>query len=185
MPHNADLTEHKYVWVRNEFILNDESKHDGLTPAVWFGVSSTPGRAMGCHVLLENGATVIDLPLNALCCEPAPATGVGIEECMGWDSFGWDIETYEPEYLSGLTVLMIDSDITGEAWFAVDWKKNGWSNYPEQHKWLWIIAGDDGNLYARPQNDLLFYAASFTESEHGRIPAGGIKRQRIAWKAER
>jgi len=182
MPHNVDLPEHRYVWVRKEFIYKEPIF--SYAPAVWFGVSSTPGRAMGCHVLLENGATVIDLPLHALCCKKYPGPKIDIQDCMKWDSFGWDIETYQPQYLSGLTAHMIDSDISGEAWFVVDWKNNGWSNYPEQHKWLWIIAGDDGNLYARPQNDLLFYEASFTEEEHGRIPNGGIKRQTEIWRAE-
>ena len=180
MAHNVDLPEHRYVWVRDEFIYNEPA--GPLVPAVWFGVSSTPGRAMGCHVLLEGGATVIDLPLHALCCDESPGNPIGIQESMAWDSFGWDIETYQPQYLSGLTTHMIGSNMNGEAWFAVDWKNNGWSNYPEQHKWLWIIAGDDGNLWARPQNDIVFWEESFTE---GGIPDGGIKRQRTAWKAER
>jgi hypothetical protein len=192
MPHNIDLPTHRYVWVRNWFIYNyAESKE--YVPAVWFGMSSHPGRSLGCHVMLDNGATVIDLPLIALASrdlsskDHVPAAPE-LSRNVAWDCFGWQAEAYEPDYLSGMTACVLDERHNniieeGTAWFAVDWIENGWSHYPEQHKWLWIVSGDSGNFWAMPQDRLLFKEASFTDN-FGKIPDGGIKRQRIVWKTE-
>lgn len=187
MMHNVDLPTHRYVWVRDSYIYNKPT--GAYVPAVWFGVSSHPGRSIGCHVLLENGATVIDLPLVALTHLDSAEKHPDIEEAVAWDAFGWDVQVYEPQYLSGLSVEMLkechrETLGTGDAWFAIDWIKNGWSSYPQQHKWLWIVAGEDGNLYAMPQDRVLFMEASFTD-EYKKIPEGGIKRQTVVWSAER
>jgi len=187
--HNVDLPKHRYVWVRNDMLYREPEP--GLTPAVWFGISSTPGRAFGCHVLLESGATVIDLPLHALYWTDEPPTPKprALSETVDWDSFGWSVEVYAPEYLSGLTVEILDggepTGSSGEAWFATDWTDNGWSDYPEQHKWLWVVAEDTGHLVALPQNRLLFCESSFTKYDpHDGIGQGGIQRQVTVWRAE-
>jgi hypothetical protein len=187
MPHNVDLPTHRYVWVRDSYIYNNPT--GAYVPAVWFGISSHPGRTFGCHVLLENGATVIDLPLVALTHLDSAETHPEIEEAVAWDAFGWDVQVYEAQYLRDLSVEMLEENHrdtlgTGEAWFAIDWVNNGWSNYPQQHKWLWVVAGDDGNLYAMPQDRLLFQEASFTD-HYKEIPEGGIKRQKVVWSAEK
>lgn len=187
--HNVDLPKHRYVWVRSWFIYNNEPH--SLVPAVWFGISSHPGRSLGCHVLLDSGASIIDLPLNALTTfddSVATPTEPPLKHTVAWDSFGWQMEAYEPDYLTGLSVAILDERHNniieeGEACFCVDWIENGWSDYPEQHKWLWIIAGDSGNFWAMPQDRVLFKESSFTDN-FGKVPDSGIKRQRIVWKAE-
>lgn len=186
MPHNIDLPTHRYVWVRDSYIYNNPT--GAFVPAVWFGISSHPGRAFGCHVLLDNGATIIDLPLIALAHTENPKEELCISDAVAWDSFGWDVQVYEPQYLCGLLTWMLQEDHQshmgiGEALFAIDWVNNGWSNYPQQHKWLWVIAGDDGNLYAMPQDRLIFQEESFTDNFR-KIPEGGIKRQTDVWSAE-
>ena len=65
MSHNISLPRHRYVWVVPSFVLRDPMR-TALVPAVWVGVSVTAGRSIGCHVLLESGAIVVDLPLHAL-----------------------------------------------------------------------------------------------------------------------
>jgi hypothetical protein len=187
MPHNVALPSHRYVWVDDWFVKR-EPEHK-LLPAVWFGVSSHPGRSIGCHIMLESGATVIDLPLHALRSFDTPATdiAVDIQDVVHWDNFGWDMELFAPEYLTSLSVKMLPregADPTlnpcGVPWFAIDWKANGWSDYPEQHKWLWIVAANDGIIHAVPQDRLMFIEKSFTTGE---IPSG-IKRQTEIWSAE-
>ena len=185
--HNVPLPKHRYVWVDDAFVAKEpEGK---LLPAVWFGVSTHPGRALGCHIMLECGATVIDLPLHCLRSKadaPLVERDDEVARSVYWDCFGWDLEIFESPYLSGLWAEIISQDPLvadgGIAWFAVDWVDNGWSNYPEQHKWLWIVAADDGRLMAVPQDKLKFEELSFTEN--GTFPNGGIKRQTQIWSAE-
>ena len=58
-----NLPKHLYLNVDTAFT----HKHpQGYMPAIWFAITSTPGRAWGCHVLLENGAIYRNLPLHAL-----------------------------------------------------------------------------------------------------------------------
>ena len=185
--HNANLPKHRYVWVSDSFVAREpEGK---LLPGIWFGVSSHPGRAFGCHVLLECGATVIDLPLHSpRWKEDAHLESMDLSQAVQWDSFGWNVEVFESSYLSGLDVSVLSEDhrlvtSTGTAWFALDWIDNGWSNYPEQHKWLWVVATASGDLMAVPQDRLLFSEASFTAPDAG-LPRGGIKRQTQIWSAE-
>ena len=183
--HNIPLLKHRYVWVDDSFVAAEPLGK--LIPAVWFGMMSHPGRALGCHILLDCGASVIDIPLHALRWkEDSPLVEEGeISSSIHWDSFGWDMVIFESQYMSGLevTIRTVDGNDpkTGRAWFAVDWKDNGWSDYPAQHKWLWIIAAEDGRIMAVPQDRLLFHEASFTDGE---FPNGGIRRQTRVWSAE-
>jgi hypothetical protein len=186
--HNVPLPKHRYVWVDDAFVAREpEGK---LLPAVWFGISSHPGRAFGCHVLLECGATVIDLPLHCLRWKenaPLVESEDELSESVAWDSFGWHAEIFESSYLAGLDVRVLNNTHTefvahATAWFAIDWLNNGWSDYPEQHKWLWVVAAKDGRLMAVPQDKLLFEEVSFTDDVA--FPNGGIKRQTQIWSAE-
>jgi hypothetical protein len=184
--HNIPLIKHRYVWIDDSFVAAEPLGK--LIPAVWFGIMSYPGRALGCHILLDCGASVIDIPLHALRWKedsPLVKDDNEISRSIFWDSFGWDLVIFESQYMSGLEVAIRTNDKkiadTGTAWFAVDWKDNGWSDYPSQHKWLWIIAADDGRIMAVPQDRLLFHETSFTDGE---FPNGGIKRQSKVWKAE-
>jgi hypothetical protein len=189
MPHNVALPKHKYVWVRDKYIYN--TPEGKMVPAVWFGVSSHPGRSLGCHVLLENGASIIDLPLSALSCIESPRhKDLQVSDVVAWDSFGWDMQAFEPEYLAELTAHVLGPDhrhtcpgTFGTPMFALDWVGNGWSDYPEQHKWLWVVACEDGRIMAVPQDRVMFEEASFTD-KFGILPDGGIKRQTQIWSAE-
>lgn len=52
--------------VRNEFLYNVKKGHGEFTRAAVFGVASVPGRALGFHCLLGNGACYSRLPILAL-----------------------------------------------------------------------------------------------------------------------
>ena len=183
MPHNVPLPTHRYVWVRDTFVHREPT--GALVPAVWYGVSSTHGRAFGCHVLLESGAMVLDLPLHALSHDANVEGEPSIQEAVAWDSFGEDVEVYAVPYLAGLTATLLNdrhqlTELQGALWFALDWVRNGYSDYPEQHKHLWIVAVDGGAFCALPQDRLLVHEASFTDVTG--VPP--VARQRTVWSAE-
>lgn len=192
MPHNAALPAHRYVWVLKSFVYKNFDEADlSMVRALWFGVSATPARTLGCHLLLENGAMVLDLPIHALRSydvDGCAQRNVWLPDVAHWDCYGWDIECWQPPAISGLACEILDSDHhgcmdAGTLWFCVDHVKDGYSMTPEQHKHHWVVESTQGLLYFLPQDRLLVHDASFTSVAVGHhVPQ--IKRQTHIWVAE-
>lgn len=185
MSHNVDLPRHRYVHVIEKAVHRGGAP-DKTMPCIWYGISSTPGRMYGCHVMLESGAMVVDLPLHALRHEASATQLWYSDEAQRWDAFGWDIEVYEPKYLSGLFARVLDRDHKeveryGDLWFCIDHKGDGYSQEPAQHKHQWIVALDSGVFTCVPQDQLLVSEQSFTEYTTTIPP---IKRQTKFWSCE-
>jgi hypothetical protein len=184
MAHNIDLPRHRYVWVIEAAVHRNGAK-DRTLPALWWGMSATPGRMFGCHVLLESGAMVADLPLHALR-HRVDATQVWYpEQAQRWDAYGWQLEAHEPSTLSGLSCRVLSEDHrqvehTGDLWFYVDHVADGYSLAPAQHKHHWIVAVQDGVFTCVPQDMVLVTESSFTRFTG--IPP--VKRQTRAWSCE-
>lgn len=184
MPHNVSLPRHRYVYVLPEFVLQDPHP-SALIPAVWFGVSVSHGRGLLCHVLLQSGAIVVDLPFHALRWRSDATVSHRMQDIVAWDCYGENAEIFEPPYLSGLRVFVLTVDHTlgdglGELWFAIDHVGDGYSAEPAQHKHLWVVAHEDGAFRLMPQDRVLVEEASFTEMAG--VPR--IKRQTQVWCAE-
>ena len=191
MPHNLNLPRHRYVWVMSDYVrkTDDGSSPYELIPAVWWGVSVQPNRVLGCHVVLENGAMVVDLPLHALRWhthkEPTDKLLPLAAKYFTWDCYGWDAEIVQSEYLDEMRVQLLDDEhrLTGdfgELWFAIDHTKDGFGMEPAQHKHLWVVANSCGRFSWVPQDQLLIYDKSFTEVDG--VPK--IKRQDRTWSYE-
>jgi hypothetical protein len=164
--HNIALPTHKYVWLRGGFATPD------WVPAVWYGLSATHGVSFGCHVLLESGANVVDLPLHALA-HDREAPSVSLEDVCQWDAYGNAIEAYAPPYLVGLSADILTPDhsqVTGhraDLVCAIDHIGDGYSLAPDQHKHLWIGAREDGAFVCYPQDRYLVRESSFTKGTRG------------------
>lgn len=187
MPHNIPLPTHRYVYVVPSFVRPDSEQVTPLIPAIWWGVSVQPNRTLGCHVLLEDGAMVVDLPLNALrhATEIPPMPSDVLFVNATWDSYGWDAEVFQCDYLADMAVDVLDRRHEaaykyGVLWFAVDHVKDGFSTHPAQHKHLWVVATDDGGFVWVPQDQLLLHDKSFTTVDG--VPQ--IKRQDGIWSVE-
>jgi hypothetical protein len=185
MSHNISLPRHRYVYVIPSFVLRDPLR-TALVPAVWIGLSVTAGRSIGCHVLLENGAVVVDLPLHALRSSFDKWEPLDLKEIVSWDCYGWSAEAWEPAYLSGLSCGILSENHKvvldkGTMWFCIDHTGDGYSAEPSQHKHLWIVERErDGALMLLPQDRVLVEELSFTHIDG--IPP--IKRQSQIWYAE-
>lgn len=197
MPHNVPV--HQYVYVLNSFVFRDVEESDlALTKALWFGISVTPGRTLGCHLLLDNGAMVLDLPIHALrhesggCHHDQQVTErtYALEEVAQWDCYGYDAEVWEPSAIAGQTCIILDEmhqyiQDAGVLWFAVDHLRDGYAEEPAQHKHLWVVAGTQGRLYWIPQDRILVNDRSFTRTElDGDLLIPPIKRQETVYAAE-
>ena len=185
--HNLDLDPHRYVWVNPHYIMPDHAVGERRSvPAVWWGVSLTAGRTLGCHVLLESRALVLDLPLIALHCRP-DVVHLSSNPSGPWDCFSDAGEIVAPAYLDNARVYLLDQkhQITnerGRIWFGVDFHDgNGYSRHPAQHKILWVIARDNGLFAWLPQDQMLVHEESFTD---GPLLVPKIKRQELVWRNE-
>jgi hypothetical protein len=186
--HNLSLPRHRYIGVHASFVLKDAAHDHRLLPAVWWGVSVTPGRMLGCHVLLECGALVVDLPLHALNADPSQLTVpnplLPLQTAV-WDMYGWEAELFAPTMLEDAHVTLHNFDALsgaeGKLWFAVDHVRDGYSMAPGQHKHLWVVAlMGTGYLVQVPQDHLLVDDPSFTVQ--GPVPR--IQRQERIYRAE-
>lgn len=182
MPHNLPLPTHRYVWVMaNAVLRSDDPFRDRhkIIPAVWWGVSVTPNRMLGCHILLENGAMVVDVPLASLRWADTGREADGrAHGLITWDCYGWDAEIVENDFLTGMTVELLDEShqltgMDGKLWFAIDHIKDGFSMTPAQHKHLWVVAMHNGDFSWVPQDQLLLHDKSFTTVDG--VPS--VKRQ--------
>ena len=187
MAHNIPLPTHRYVYVVPSFVRPDTTDTEPLIPAVWWGVSVQPNRTLGCHVLLEDGAMIVDLPLNALwhdASEP-PTEDDTFTVGATWDSYGWSAEVLQCDYLNDMPATVLDErhamcGMHGHLWFAVDHIKDGFSAAPAQHKHLWVVALNTGGFVWVPQDQLLLHEKSFTDVNG--IPR--VKRQDAVWSVE-
>jgi hypothetical protein len=187
MSHNIALPTHRYVYVLEHFVLRGGDPYKLRTvPAIWWGVSVTPNRTLGCHLLLENGAMVVDVPFIALRWKEG-AVSSSDAGWITWDCYGWDAEIVENDYLANMRVRLLteEHELTahyGNLWFGIDHRRDGFSTNPSQHKHLWVVAMQNGTFSWVPQDQMLLHDKSFTEVNEMRVPP--IKRQSTIWSAE-
>jgi len=177
---SGSLLQHIYCFVQSSFVRSGEPS--GFEPAVWFGLRSFAGRAWGCHVLLENGAVVRDLPLHALA-QHADAEPWSLEHAQHWDCYGDQFSLVRYTYLSGLEarVRCARDEQLGEYLFTACPLGDGFSAEPEQSKEFKFFALRNGRYAAQPTNRVLFIERSFTEQ--AAWPTD-IQRQRDVWSCE-
>lgn len=163
---SGSLPAHIYCRVESRYVrwrASDNQIPLQTEHCVWFGLKSYPGRAWGCHVMLEDGAIVRDLPLNALCHtgDPPPWT---IEECQHWDCYGASFSVLSYTYLHGLEarVKCARYEHLGEYLFTACPLLDGFSAEPEQSKEFMFFALANGRYSVQPTNRALFIDRSFT-----------------------
>jgi hypothetical protein len=160
---SGSLPHHVYALVERRFTRRDAPP--GFEPCVWFGLRSYPGRAWGCHVMLECGAVVRDLPLHALATreDAAPWT---ITQAQAWDCYGWQFGLHAYTYLSGLDAeaKCADAIELGSYLFSAIPIGDGWTAEPGESKEFCFLALHNGRFAAQPTNRVLFEERSFTDA---------------------
>ena len=79
-----------YCFLRKEFLYDGEAHHGELVNVCVFGAASIHGRALGFHVLTENGAVIWRLPLHAFCHKPG-APMQPLDWLQFWDCFSYEV----------------------------------------------------------------------------------------------
>lgn len=157
--HAGSLPRHLYVWIEPNAI----GQHDWLR-AVWFGIASYPGRAWGCHVLLECGAIYRNVPLHKVAMRNTEEVWRP-QDAQTWDAYGWQFSTIEYSYLMSNNVLVRLRDkreFAGEYLFTLVPIGDPFSAAPEQSKEFMFCALANGRITAQPTNHVLVADRSFT-----------------------
>lgn len=152
---------HIQLWVDMREFTKDQQ---GMTRAIWFGLSSMPGRAWGLHVMLECGAVYRNVPPHLVAFTPE-ARQWALHNAQDWDCYGTDFAVVEYPYLSGLRcVAKVCTGILGGTYlFTIVPANDAFSRIPEQQKEFVVIQLANNRLTIQPTNRVLFHDRSFIE----------------------
>ena len=176
--HAGALATHRYVWIEPNAIGDH-----GWIRGVWFGITCFPGRAFGCHVLLENGAVYRNVPLHQIAAiENAPEWTAA--DAQTWDAYGYQFSIIEYPFLANMNakvMLQCGVEYGGHYLFTLVPIGDGFSAAPEQNKEFYFIEVNNGRYTAQPTNQVLIDDKSFvTKLEWPTF----LKRQRGYFSAE-
>jgi len=164
-----------YAQVRREY-LYDLSGHVGeAEDCVIFGMASISGSAILFHAIMENGAVCYRLPISAFIqrgFDVKKVPRMRLDELELWNCFSYYPSIHTFDILLGQSGKYIGKDkkwYTGTYLFTVDWAHpesnivdTDHSEIPHEHKCAHILALENGNYAAQPNNRILWDIPSFT-----------------------
>jgi hypothetical protein len=165
----------QYAQIKKEYLYDLKKHHGKVCDCVIFGISSITGRAILFHALMENGAVFYRLPISAFIQQGFDRARVPeqrLDELELWNSFSYYPAVTTYDFLSGSSGKYIGKDkkwYYGRYLFTIDWAhpdanilNSDHSEIPHEHKCAHILALDNGNYAAQPNNRLIWDISSFT-----------------------
>lgn len=158
----GSLPKHQYVFVDTQFTHRQPV---GFMPAVWFGLTSHPGRMWGCNVVFENGAIYRNIPLHALAHRVDPDEYWTETQSQRWNCYGYGWSATEYTYLKGCKCnarCAPDTTLMGHYLFTVAPVGDAFSESPDQSKEFTFVKLINGRYTVQPTDYLIFEDKSFT-----------------------
>ena len=164
-----------YAQIRREFLYALTGHVGEVEDCIIFGMASISGRAILFHAVMENGAIFYRLPISAFIQRDFDVKKVPrmrLDELELWNCFSYypAITTYD--ILGGQSGKFIGKDkqwYYGSYLFTIDWSHpesnivdTDHSEIPHEHKCAHILALENGNYAAQPNNRLIWSIPSFT-----------------------
>lgn len=182
---NADVPPFDCL-VRAEFCYNLESHRGEFLDATIFGLASIPGRAIGFHAWLSNGAQVGRLPIHALCWTPE-APRRELDDLELWDCFSPQVSVTPYRALREATcypMLKTGERLPGRYLFTIDWWGTNEAENPGESGWkcAHVIALEEGNFCALPNNRIFPWCDPATVHPPKSPPA--FRTNEHIWKCE-
>tara|TARA_R100001126_G_C4841674_1_gene157264 strand:- start:254 stop:916 length:663 start_codon:yes stop_codon:yes gene_type:complete len=167
-----------YAKVRKEYLYDMDEKYKGQDmDCVIFAMAGITGRALLFHCMLPNGACYWRLPISAFfqkSFERPSVPDMRVEELELWNSFSYYPSCTEFDFLGGQKGKYLGLDkkfYHGEYLFTIDWATpevneidTEHSEIPDEHKCHHILALDNGNFAAQPNNRILWNVSNYTVS---------------------
>ncbi len=153
--------------VRNEFLYNFKKGQGEFTEAAILGVASVPGRVLGFHALLSNGALYGRLPIHALVHTiPGTLNIKNVSDLQLWDAPSEHISCIEYDFLKETrchvylpsVVQSGQQTVSGQYMFTLDWWGSSYSENAGALGWksAHFIRLDNGYFAAQPNNRILW-----------------------------
>jgi hypothetical protein len=161
---NVDLPRF-YCLLRKEFLYDGEKHHGEFIAVCVFGASSIQGKALGFHVLTEDGAVIWRLPIHSVC-HKREAEARPLDWLQFWDCFSYQMEATVFDRLRDGRVRVQMRDRSwegGQYMFTLDWfgSEDAEEAGDGGHKCAHIIALDSGNFAAQPNNRIQWFCPAF------------------------
>ena len=165
----------QYAQIKKEYLYDLKKHHGEVEDCIIFGMASITGRAILWHALMENGAIFYRLPISAFIqrgYEPAAVPHQRLDELELWNSFSYYPAVTTYDILAGQSGKYFCKDkktYSGKYLFTIDFAHpesnivdTEHSEVPHEHKCAHILALDNGNYAAQPNNRLIWNIPSFT-----------------------
>ena len=181
-----------YAQIRREYLYDLKKHHGEVEDCIIFGMASIAGHAVLFHAIMENGAVFYRLPISAFIqrgFKPEDVPRTRLDQLELWNCFSYypAITVYDALTVAGKYWGKDGKWHTGSYLFTVDWAHpdsnivdTDHSEVPQEHKCAHIMALDDGNYAAQPNNRILWHIPSFTVRDE--IPDWKVNHQ--VWSVE-
>ena len=168
-----------YCQIRREYLYDLQKHHGETEDVVIFGITSIAGKAILFHCMLENGAIFYRLPISAFFQKHLQRTEVPdmqVHELQLWNCFSYHPSVHHFDFLSSARGKYKGIDkkfYPGEYLFTLDWASPDsnildieHSEIPQEHKCAHVLALDNGNFAAQPNNRIIWNIPSFTVKDN-------------------
>jgi hypothetical protein len=161
---NVDIPRF-YCKLRKEFLYDGESHIGEFVNVCVFAVASVSGRALGFHVLTDEGAVIWRLPIHAFV-HKKDAPNIPLDWLQFWDCYGYEISCTAFDRLKDCRVRVQMKDRTwvgGQYLFTLDWYacEDAEDAGEGGHKCAHVIALDNGCFAAQSNNRIQWFDPSF------------------------
>ena len=166
------------VLVRKEYLYDLEKGHGEYTPGIWISVKSVGGKALYFETLLtEYGALFDKLPLSAFVWKK-DHENLPLDTLQLWDCFDYDLTVIRKPLLCRCEFYGKDKKMhPGEYEFTIDTAHpdfsvldTNFSEHDPEHKTFNIIALDNGQFAAQPNNRCQFFDNSLIDNDNLKQP---------------
>jgi hypothetical protein len=164
-----------YCKIRTEYLYDMDQSRKGERDCVIFGITSITGRAILFNIMLSNGACYWRLPISAFFQKSFSRKQVpdmSLNELELWNCFSYYPSVHRFDWLDGVDGKFRGKDkkfYPGTYLFTIDWGhpepnilNTEHSEVPQEHKCAHILALDNGNYAAQPNNRILWHINSYT-----------------------
>jgi hypothetical protein len=152
-------------YLDTSFLKNEAPRTTNeFIPVEIFSVVSIPRRCLMFNVMSEYGAQFARVPIHYLSNYESPTSKYALDWLQLWDSFSYYFTIQRFEYLknSSAYIFLKDKKMhVGKYLFTIDWCNGenynlGYSEISAGHKCAHIFWGEGGQMFAQPNNRIIF-----------------------------